>query len=240
VIEYGDIAAVLFDLDGTLIEHGRDLRDLCRETFDAFAEDLTPVTWDEFWETFWPKNHDTWYMMVDGVLAGDVARLYSFINTLRAFRADERLAGPMLQDWEDRIIAATCLFDDALPVIGRLRSAGLRLGIVTNGYTTMQIRKIRHHSLETRLDFVLVSEAVGVHKPDKAIFDLALARAEAAAHQALFIGDTPSTDIQGARNAGLHALLMDPHGTWEGVRSDGITKIRRLSELLPLLGLNEI
>jgi putative hydrolase of the HAD superfamily len=239
-MEYHDIAAVLFDLDGTLIEHRRDLRDLCRETFDAFAEDLTPVTQDEFWETFWPKNHDTWYMMVDGVLAGDVARLYSFINTLRAFQADERLARPMLQDWEDRIIAATCLFDDTLPVIGRLRSAGLRLGVITNGYTTMQIRKIRHHGLETRLDFVLVSEAVGVHKPDKAIFDLALARAEVAAHQALFIGDTPSTDIEGARNAGLHALLMDPHDTWEEVRSDGITKIRRLSELLPLLGLNEI
>ena len=189
MIEYHDIAAVLFDLDGTLIEHTRDLRDLCREIFDAFAEDLAPVTPDEFWETFWPKNHDTWYMMVDGILAGDVARLYSFINTLRAFQADERLARPMLQDWEDRIIAATCLFDDALPVIGRLRSAGLQLGVITNGYTTMQIRKIGHHGLETRLDFVLVSEAAGVHKPDKAIFDLALARAEVAAHQALFIGE---------------------------------------------------
>ena len=49
-------------------------------------------------------------------------------------QVDERLAGSMLEDWEGRIIAATRLFDDALPVIERLRGADLRLGIVTNGY----------------------------------------------------------------------------------------------------------
>ncbi len=238
VAKYHNITAVLFDLDGTLIEHTRDIRDLCHETFEAFADRLPSVTQDRFWETFWPKNHDMWYMMVDGVLAGDVARLYSFVNTLRALQADERLAEPMLQDWEDRIIAATRLFDDTLPVVERLRSAGMRLGIVTNGYTTMQRRKIRHHHLADQVDFVLISEEVGVHKPDKAIFELALARAEAAACQALFVGDTPSTDIEGARNAGLHPVLVDPRDTWAEATSDEVTKIRRLSELPPLLGLS--
>jgi len=237
VTPLSDITAVLFDLDGTLIEHTRDIRDLCCETFEAFADRLPPITQAQFWETFWPKNRDMWYMMVDGVLPGDVARLYSFTNTLRALEADERLAGPMLQDWEDRIIAATRLFDDALPVIRRLRSAGMRLGIVTNGYTAMQSRKVRHHGLTPHLDFVLVSEAVGAHKPDKAIFDLALARAEAAAQRALFVGDTPSADIEGARNAGLHAALVDPDDTWEKDTSEEVPRIRRLSELLPLLGL---
>ena len=234
----GDLAAVLFDLDGTLIEHTRDIKDLCRETFDAFAEELAPVTREKFWETFWPKNHDTWYMMVDGVLSGDVARLYSFVNTLRALKTDERLAAPMLEDWEGRIIAATRLFDEALSTIERLRSVGLRLGIVTNGYTTMQSRKIHHHRLVTLLDFVVISEEAGVHKPEKAIFDLALGKAEATAQRSLFVGDTPSADIDGACNAGLHAVLMDPLDTWSDFQSEGVPKIRRLGELLPLLGLN--
>ncbi len=235
--EYRGITTVLFDLDGTLIEHTQDIRDLCRETFHAFADRLEPVTEDEFWETFWPKNHDMWYMMVDGVLKGDAARLYSFINTLRALHADERLGRPMLRHWEDGIVSATRLYDDALPVTERLRSAGLRLGIVTNGYTAMQSRKVRHHALETRVDFVLISEEAGAHKPDKAIFDLALAQAQVAAQQALFVGDTPPADIQGARNAGLHALLVDPHDTWAHIVDKQVPKIRRLGELLPLLGL---
>jgi HAD superfamily hydrolase (TIGR01549 family) len=237
MMEYRNVTTVLFDLDGTLIEHTQDIRDLCRDTFYAFADRLAPVTEDEFWETFWPKNHDMWYMMVDGVLSGDVARLYSFINTLRALRADEHLGEPMLRHWENGIIAATRLFDDVPPVITRLRSAGLCLGIVTNGYTAVQRRKVRHHSLETLVDFVLISEEAGAHKPDRAIFDLALAQAQAAAQQALFVGDTPPADIKGALSAGLHAVLIDPRDTWTEVRDVQVPKIRRLGALLPLLGL---
>jgi putative hydrolase of the HAD superfamily len=237
VTAFDDIGAVLFDLDGTLIEHTRDIEDLCNETFDAFEDGLALVTAGRFWETFWAKNHDMWYMAVDGVLTGDVARLYSFVNSLRALKVDDQLAKPMLEDWEERIIAATRLFDDALSTIGQLRSVGLRLGIVTNGFTTMQSRKIRHHNLDTRVDFVLISEQVGVYKPDRAIFDLALARAGVAASQALFVGDTPSSDIEGAQNAGLHSVLIDVRDTWTQAAMDGVPKIRRLTELLPLLGL---
>jgi len=234
----GNIAAVFFDLDGTLIEHTRDIHDLCHETFAVFADELPPISEDKFWETFWQKNQDTWYMMVDGVLPGEVARLYSFVNTLRALKADDHLAGPMLEDWEGRIIAATRLFDDALPTIDRLRSAGLQLGIVTNGYRAMQSRKIRHHALATQVDIALISEEAGVHKPDKAIFDLALGEAGVLAQQAFFVGDTPSTDIEGARNAGLHAVLMDPRDTWVEFQAEGVPTIKRLEELLTLLGLS--
>lgn len=231
---YSDIAAVLFDLDGTLIEHTRALEDLCRETFEAFEDRLAPVSQGRFWETFWPRNHDLWYMVVDGVLTGDVARLYSFVNTLRALKADDSLAEPMLQDWEGRILAATRLFDDALPTIGRLRAAGLRLGIVTNGFKTTQRRKLRHHCLEEQVDFVLVSEEVGVFKPDPAIFELALARVGVTPPQALFVGDTPTSDIDGARAASLHAVLMDPRDTWAEVAADEVPKIRQLKDLLSL------
>lgn len=234
---YRNIAAVLFDLDNTLIEHTRDLGYLCAETYGAFADKLMPINQEEFWETFWPKNRDMWYMVVDGVLTGDAARLYSFVNTLRSLNADDRLGGPMLDDWEGRIIAATRLFDDALATMGRLRLAGKRLGIVTNGFTTMQTRKIRHHCLDAHVDFALISEQVGAYKPDKAIFDLALAQAEVTARQAVFIGDTLSTDIEGARNAGLHPVLMEARHTGAEVEGDEVPRIRRLKELLPLLDL---
>lgn len=237
MISYHDLAAVLFDLDGTLIEHPRDIRELCRETFDAFADWLAPLSADKFWELFWPKNHDLWYMVADGVLTGDLARLYSFVNTLRALNADEHLAEGMLRDWEERIVAGTRLADDALPTIERLRSAGLRVGVVTNGYTTVQRQKIDYYRLDTYVDFVLISEEVGAYKPERAIFDMALANAEVAARRALFVGDTPTADIEGARQAGLHAVLIDPRDSWSEFTDERVPKLRRLGELLTLLGL---
>jgi HAD superfamily hydrolase (TIGR01549 family) len=236
--DYADVGAVFFDLDGTLIEHTRPLDDLCRETFEAFGDKLGSITAEHFWEVFWPKNHDMWYMMVDGVLPGDVARLYSFANTLRAVGGDVGLAQAMLEDWELRIIDATRLFLDALPTMERMREADLCLGIVTNGFATMQRRKIRRHRLEKHVDFILVSEEMGVFKPEQAIFELALAQAGVAAGQALFVGDTPVSDIQGARDAGLQAALMDPCATWADIELDEVPRLQRLGELLPLLGLN--
>jgi HAD superfamily hydrolase (TIGR01549 family) len=238
VTRHKHIAAVLFDLDGTLIEHTRELEDLCHDTFEAFEEKLAPVTQAEFWQTYWPKNHDLWHMMVDGVLPGDVARLYSFVNTLRALKADAKLAQAMLEDWEGRIVDATCPFADTRSTLERMRQADLRLGIVTNGFATMQRHKLARHRLQEQVDFVLVSEEIGIFKPNHAIFEQALAQAGVAAGQALFVGDTPASDIEGARNAGLHAALMDPRGTWTNLVLDGVPRLQQLSELLPLLGLN--
>jgi putative hydrolase of the HAD superfamily len=238
VTQYPPITAVLFDLDSTLIEHTQDLKDLCNETFSAYSNKLPDINPEEFWDLFWSKNYDMWHMMIDGVITGDVARRYAFANTLRALQADLTLANPMLKDWEERIIAATRLYDDTLAVIERLRSSGIRMGIVTNGYTSMQRRKVHYHHLDAYMDFVLISEEVGIHKPDKAIFDRALAQVSARPYNALFVGDTPDTDIEGACNAGLHPVLVDPNDVWDEIEDERILKIRRLSELLPRLGLN--
>jgi putative hydrolase of the HAD superfamily len=237
VNQYAGVAAVLFDLDGTLIDHTRQIEDLSCETFDAFRDQLPPISPERFWETFWLKNHDLWYMVVDGALAGDAARLYSFVNTLRAVKADDRLAGPMLEDWEGRILTATRLFDDSLSTLCHLRSAGLRLGIVTNGFTTVQTRKIRRHALQDYVNFTLISEEARVFKPNPGIFRLGVERAGVAAQEALFVGDTPTSDIQGACEAGLRAVLMDPHDVWADEVGQVVPRLRCLRELLLLLGL---
>jgi len=242
-----DLAAVLFDLDGTLIQHTRRLEDLCAETFAGFAAQLAPLTCDQFWETFWPKARDMWYMMIDGVLDGETAHLYSFVNTLRTLNAGPNLARPLLLAWEEHTLSATRLSDGAGPVIRRLRAAGLRTGIVTNGYTAVQSRKIRHHDLDVLVDFVLVSEQAGVHKPDKAIFEKALELARVEPGQAIYVGDSPASDIAGAVSARMRAVLLDAHSGWRepgvepaaggAVEPPGTPRIRFLRELLPLLNL---
>jgi putative hydrolase of the HAD superfamily len=64
------------------------------------------------------------------------------------------------------------------------------------------------------LDFVVDSGEVGVEKPDRRIFDLALARAGVAAAEAAYIGDLYTIDVLGAGAAGLRAVLLDPGGFW--------------------------
>lgn len=204
--------AVFFDLDETLIVHTHDFRVITHDTFSTFADDLGDVEEDDFMRAFRIRANDMWYMMIDGVMPGEVARPYMFINTLRALDANEKLAEPMLAEFERRILEATVLAADTLSVLDDLRGKGCSLGIVTNGYTIMQMRKIEHHGLRERVDFVLVSEAARSHKPDSRIFQQALEHSGSEAHEAMFVGDNLNTDIEGALRVGIPAVLCDRSG----------------------------
>ena len=236
------IDAVFFDMDETLIEHHQTGEELMRGTFRAFADKLEGIDENEFSRILWHKANDLWQMMFDGVLSGEVARPYTFINTLRAFKADDALAHDMLEDFEQRMVSATHLMPGALDVMDSLREAGKVVGVVTNGYTLMQMRKVEAHTLHEHADFVIVSEEVDSHKPHPDIFNEALRRANAQADRALFIGDNLDADIAGANAVGIHTVLIDPRGERvkriaeeEGCpRPDHV--IAHLNEVLALLG----
>ena len=62
------------------------------------------------------------------------------------------------------------------------------------------------------VDDIVVSAEAGVAKPAPGIFELALRRLRCPARKALFVGDSPETDIAGAHGAGLRAVLVDRAG----------------------------
>lgn len=237
--------AVFFDMDETLIQHDRTMVEICHDMYEAHADQLEPIEESDFLKTLWQKAGDMWNMMIDGAITGEVALPYTIINTLRALEADPSLAESISASFQQGLIDSTRLADDALQVMTALRESNRRVGIVTNGYTSTQGRKIRHHDLDQYADFVLISEAVGSHKPHGGIFREALSRADVEASQALFVGDNINTDILGSVNAGMDGILIDRNGGRDETlpeAEDGTKPfcvIERLSEVLPLVGLND-
>jgi HAD superfamily hydrolase (TIGR01509 family) len=134
-------------------------------------------------------------------------------------------------DWFARLV----LFDDAVQTLQALRPR-FKLGLVTNGPSRTQRPKIEQFRLIDYLDLLIVSEEVGVAKPDPAIFAIALERLGVAPSQALFVGDSPEFDLRGAAAAGIPFIWMNPRR--ETLPADverPIAVIERLTELLPLL-----
>jgi HAD superfamily hydrolase (TIGR01509 family) len=93
--------------------------------------------------------------------------------------------------------------------LGHLRAAGIKLAVVSNSEGTVE-RMLQEVGLRRHLDAVFDSWIVGVAKPDPRIFIMALDRLDVPADQAIMVGDTPGTDIAGARAAGVKAALIDP------------------------------
>jgi len=122
---------------------------------------------------------------------------------------------------------------DVIPTLRRLRSAGLRVGVISNAEGTVEAL-LRDVGLLPLLDFVIDSHVVGIEKPDPRIFALALEHTGTAPNRSLYVGDTYSVDIVGARSAGLDAALLDSFGVH---RDADCPRLFTVSDVLKLVGL---
>ena len=103
------------------------------------------------------------------------------------------------------------LFSDAQAVLAEIRTvSGVRaIGLVTNGPADVQRDKIDLLNLWPEIDFAVISGELGVEKPDPAIFREALRQGNASAEDAIYIGDSPEYDMDGAWNAGIRRIWMN-------------------------------
>ncbi len=95
--------------------------------------------------------------------------------------------------------------------LARARDAGLRLGVVSNSEGRLP-ELFAHVGLGDAFEVIVDSALEGIRKPDPRMFERACARLGVAAGAALYAGDIPRVDVDGALGAGLRAALIDPLG----------------------------
>jgi len=110
-------------------------------------------------------------------------------------------------------MAEICLpLDGASELLHKLKGR-VKLAIVTNGFTALQQIRLQRTGLHEMFDALVISEQVGVPKPDAKIFAYTLAQlGNPEPQRVLMVGDTPESDILGGMNAGLKTCWID-HGT---------------------------
>jgi len=122
------------------------------------------------------------------------------------------------------------LYDDVPDTLATLRSAGLRIGLVSN--SARDVREFaHHHGLD--VDAGISSFHHGHTKPHASIFRAVLDLLAVEPAEAAMVGDTIADDIEGAVALGMRAILLDREGT----RAAFEPRIKSLNELPPLLGL---
>jgi putative hydrolase of the HAD superfamily len=123
------------------------------------------------------------------------------------------------------------ILDDTKPYLGELRRRGYYLGVISNSIGTME-EQLTRLGLAEYFAAILDSAVVGVEKPHPEIFAMALERAGVAASEAIFVGDTYSTDVGGAKLAGLTGVLMDHVGAYPHADGPRIETLRGLDGIL--------
>ena len=120
-------------------------------------------------------------------------------------------------------------YPDSAPALQALRDAGIRTVVVSNWDASLHER-LAETGLAALVDGALASAEVGAAKPARAIFERALELAGSAPQDTWHVGDTLEADYEGARAAGLHAVLI----ARDGGAPEGVPAIRSLAELIPL------
>lgn len=217
-----NMEAVVFDLDGTLLDRRRSFERFVRDQWERFADLVRAVDQEKYVQILIELDRD-----------GYAPRKELFTGLIAQYELPSGLAETLLNDYRAGFPSACLLFPDAVLTLSCLRAAGLKLGLITNGSVRMQSRKLECLALSPMFDTILISDAEGIQKPDREIFHRALARLNASPARSVFVGDHPEVDVAGARAAGMQAVWRRDPRVSRVVEADAV--IEELGDLVSLL-----
>ena len=133
-----------------------------------------------------------------------------------------------------RVIDDLRLHADAVATLRHVRAAGIRVGLLTNGPSELQRRKLAVTGIEAELDVVGISEELGAHKPAAAAFEAMLELLGCSADEAAMVGDSLANDVGGALAAGFARVVWISSA--EAEPPAGAQRVRCLAEVPAVLG----
>jgi putative hydrolase of the HAD superfamily len=236
--------AVLFDLDGTLMDHegAREvgLRAQLTAWLDPAATEDERARLGAEWARLEALHYDEYTSGACSMQEQRRRRVRGLHEAAQRARPEQdEAADAWFAGYLKHYRGAWRAFEDALPALQALASATepLRLGVVTNGEGEAQRAKLRRIGLEAHFAVVVASGEVGVAKPRREIFALACERLGVEPQETAHVGDRLDLDARAAAAAGLRGVWLDrlkaPHGAEE---IEGVRRIASLHELQAALG----
>lgn len=226
------IKHIFFDLDRTLWDFERNSEAVLSQLISIYGlEAKCKATTAEIISKYREVNQELWKQYNRQEIGKEQLRSSRFTKTLAHFNYHFLGFGIQLEkEYIERSPYQTHLIDGALEILEYL-AVNYKLYVLTNGFAEVQHIKLRQTNLDKYFQHVFISEEIGHQKPDSRIFEAALKKVNALPQECIMIGDDHYGDVQGAMDAGWHAVHFSP----EEVLAGNHTHIRSLHELRELI-----
>lgn len=140
---------------------------------------------------------------------------------------------PIMNEQVDKIAKEYNLIDGVLDVLKTLKNKGYMLAIVSNWRKQSLKSDIEKLGILSFFDYIADSSVEGVSKPDPSIFNIVLNHLGIKPNEVIHIGDLYYSDVVGAENAGINAVLFDELDALGEVFN--CQRIRKITDILKVL-----
>jgi putative hydrolase of the HAD superfamily len=239
VVKETQIKAVVFDLGETLLNFGkvetmRVFRQSATQTYDYLISHGQPA--GKFWWYFIRNIAAIQVRNLWGKITGrdfDALSLLKSFGIRRGYKLSEEQWREVGWLWYEPLSRIAKVEPDIKETLGKLKGMGLKLGILSNTFISAGSldRQLGQLGILDFFPYRLYSYQFDFRKPDRRIFEAAIAKTGEPAENILFVGDRIYVDIMPALKMGMHAVLKSAY-TNEGKEvPDGVWRIDRISEL---------
>jgi len=224
---------IFFDLDHTIWDFDRNAEETLNELYHTYRlDELGLKSCEDFISTYTQNNHQLWTDYHLGKITKDFLRAERFNKTfIQLGIHPDSVPHEFENDYVAISPTKTNLFEAAEEVLAYLQQ-NYSLHIISNGFKETTLTKMNLSNLNPYFENVIISEDVGVNKPNPQIFEYALDKAKATKAESVMIGDSLEADIYGALGFGLDAIFFNP--TQKDKPEDVKQEITHLKELLQL------
>lgn len=202
---------LFFDLDHTLWDFETNSKETIQELYITYhLADLGIVDFNGFYDTYSAHNHRLWDRYTKGFIKQEELRWKRVYLSLLDFKvANEPLAKEIAQAYLEILPNKTHLFPYTIDILTYLKQKEYKMHLITNGFESVQFKKIKNSGIADYFTEVITSEASNSLKPHKDIFEYALKNTNAKIAESIMIGDNESADIQGGINIGMDTIFVN-------------------------------
>ena len=219
---------LLWDIDGTIINFELAERAAIRSLFKRFK--LGDCS-DEMLMYYSQINKRYWQLMESGKIKKDKMLVERFIEFFSNKGINADIAAEFNKEYQIALCDTIVFNDDAIDIIKHQKKT-CKIIIVTNGTEVVQEKKLERSGLNDIVDNVFISELVGFEKPNIKFFEKVILEVGIKdLKEALIIGDSLTSDIQGGHNIGIDTCWYNPKNEENTTLLNPTYTIRNLHEL---------
>ena len=219
---------LLWDIDGTILNFELAERAAIRSLFDRFK--LGDCS-DEMLMYYSQINKRYWQLMESGKIKKDKMLVERFVEFFSYKGINADIAAEFNKEYQIALCDTIVFNDDAIDIIKHQKKT-CKIIIVTNGTEVVQEKKLERSGLNDIVDNVFISELVGFEKPNIKFFEKVILEVGIKdLKEALIIGDSLTSDIQGGHNIGIDTCWYNPKNEENTTLLNPTYTIRNLHEL---------